>query len=99
MKRLWNLPFNLSQCFIPIFLFGTLVSWYFLLINDQYFTEGRNTLRIVVFHVFLIFVFMMLLNFNVLKIGEIKLVENSFSLTPTFTENTMLKKQNEFLRP
>ncbi|MEY3049583.1 MAG: hypothetical protein RL365_1621 [Bacteroidota bacterium] len=42
---------------------------------------------------------MILLNFNVLKIGEIKLVENSFSLNPTLTENTMLKKQNEFLWP
>jgi hypothetical protein len=67
MKRLWNLPFNLSQCFIPIFLFGPLVSWYYLLINDQYFTKGRNTLLIVVFHLFLIFVFMILLNIDMPK--------------------------------
>lgn len=32
-----------------------------------------------------------------LKIGEIKLVENSFSLNQTLTENTMLKNQKSNL--
>ena len=32
-----------------------------------------------------------------LKIGEIKLVENSFSLNQTLTENTMLKNQKSDL--
>lgn len=67
MKRPWNLPFNLSQCIIPIFLFGPLVSWYYLLINDLYFTKGRNTIRIVISHLFLICVFMMLLNIDIPK--------------------------------
>lgn len=67
MKRLWKYPFSREQYFPPILIFGPLVSWYYLLINDLFFNGGKNALKIVLTHMLLILTYFKLLQIVKLK--------------------------------
>ena len=67
MKRLWKYPFDEDQYLPPIFIFGPIVSWYYLLNNDFFFNKGKNAVKIILVHILLLIIYFRFFEFVKLK--------------------------------